>query len=97
MANKNPHQGRQKIIKQSKPPSVQDAALIVWEALRTAQEILKEEDPVMQLKACHAVFQGAQAYSKLYEVGEIEARLQALENSQAVPTGKDAQNDPKFN
>jgi hypothetical protein len=79
MANKNPHQGRQKIIKQHKPPNIQDTAAIVWEALRTAQEILKETDPTMQLKACHAVFQGAQAYSKLYEVGEIEARLAALE------------------
>jgi hypothetical protein len=56
---------------------------IVWDALKTAQKILESEDPVMQLKACHGVFQGGMAYAKLYESGELEARLLALE--QALP------------
>jgi hypothetical protein len=67
----------------AKPPSIQDAARIVWDALLTVQEILKEKDVLIQLKAAHACFQGAQAFAKLHEVGELEARLLALE--QALP------------
>ena len=77
--NPNPSKARQALKQKMKPPSVQDAALIVWEALQAARGILDHPTAEMKLKACHAVFQGSQAYAKLYEVGELEARLTALE------------------
>jgi hypothetical protein len=81
--NPNPHQARTAKKKRAKPPSIREASLIVWKALEAAQAILKETDPTLKLKACHCVFQGAQAFAKLHEVGELEARLLALE--QALP------------
>jgi hypothetical protein len=75
-------QGRRE---KAKPPNIQSAALIVWKALQTAQKILEDADATMQLKACHAVFQGAQAFAKLYEVGELEARMVALEAKTGGP------------
>jgi hypothetical protein len=69
----------------SKPGNLQDVLGIVWKALETVQAALEDTDVLIRLKASHAVFQGAQAYSKLYEVGELEARLAALEQRTAVP------------
>jgi hypothetical protein len=97
MPNPSPHKARMATKKKHKPLNIQDVLMIVQEALETARDLLSEKDPTMQLKACHGVFQGAMAYSKLFEVGEIEARLQALENTQAVLTGKEVAHDPKFN
>jgi hypothetical protein len=77
--NPNPHQARTAKKAKAKPPSIKEASLIVWKALEAAQAILGESDPTLKLKACHAVFQGAQAFAKLHEVGELEARLLALE------------------
>jgi hypothetical protein len=81
MPNPNPYQARTARKAKAKPPSVKEASLIVWKALEAAQAILEESDPTVKLKACHAVFQGAQAFAKLHEVGELEARLEALENA----------------
>jgi hypothetical protein len=81
MANSKPDPVKARLGKRekSKPPNIQSAAEVVWKALQTAQKILENEDSTMKLKACHAVFQGAQAFAKLYEVGELEARMVALE------------------
>jgi hypothetical protein len=81
--NANPTKARQAKKRKNKPGNLQDVLGIVWDALQTAQKILESEDPVMQLKAAHGCFQGGMAYAKLYESGELEARLLALE--QALP------------
>jgi hypothetical protein len=81
--NANPAKARLAKKAKSKQPSIKEASLIVWRALEAAQVILGESDPTLKLKACHCVFQGAQAFAKLHEVGELEARLLALE--QALP------------
>ncbi len=81
MPNPNPHQARTARKRKSKPKDLKAVAAIVWDALETARALLENEDPQMQLKACHGVFQGAAAYAKVYEVGELEARLEALEAS----------------
>jgi hypothetical protein len=78
--------------KKNKPASIQDVLAIVQEALETARDLLSETDPLLQLKACHGCFQGAMAYSKLFEVGEIEARLVALENNPVLTDRKEVQN-----
>jgi hypothetical protein len=83
MPNPSPHKARMATRKKHKPGNLQDVLAIVWDALKTAQALLEEKDPVMQLKAAHGVFQGGMAYAKLYESGELEARLLALE--QALP------------
>jgi hypothetical protein len=92
MPNPSPHKARMATKKKHKPLNIQDVLMIVQEALETARDLLSEKDPTMQLKACHGVFQGAQAYGKLYEVGEIEARLAALENNPVLTDRKEVQN-----
>jgi hypothetical protein len=92
MPNPSPHKARMATKKKHKPASIQDVLMIVQEALETARDLLSEKDPTMQLKACHGCFQGAMAYSKLFEVGELEARLAALESSQALTDRKEVQN-----
>lgn len=63
----------------SKPGDLKAVAAIVWTALETAQDLLESQDTNQQLRACHAVFQGSAAYAKVLEVGELERRIQALE------------------
>jgi hypothetical protein len=77
--NPNPTKARQAKKAKAKPPSVKEAGLIVWQALEAAQAILEVPDPTLKLKACHCIFQGAQAFAKLLEIGELEARISQLE------------------
>jgi hypothetical protein len=44
--------------------------------------LLDAEDPDQCLRAVHAVSQASGQYIKLLEVGELEARIQALEQGQ---------------
>jgi hypothetical protein len=80
--NPNPSKARQ-VRKKKKLATLKDVTFYVQKALETAHKLLKEEDTQTKLKACHAVFQGAQAFTKLYEVGELETRLKAVEEWQA--------------
>ena len=81
MANPNPHQARTaKKQKALETPSIKGAALIVWQALQTAQTHLENDDPSQSLKAVHAIGQSALAFAKLHEVSELEARIDALES-----------------
>jgi hypothetical protein len=91
MANSNPDPLKARMGKRKKKQSgsVQAAARIVWDALQTAQSVLSSKDTTERLKACHAVFQGAQAYARVVEIGEFEARLAALEASHSpMPQSK---------
>jgi hypothetical protein len=57
---------------------------MVWIALLHAQDVLERaEDAELRLKAIHALSQCAGQYAKLLEVGELEARLAALETQMA--------------
>ena len=78
--NANPSKARQ-AKKRRKLVTLPDVALYVLKALETAHELLEDSDTQTKLKACHAVFQGVTAYAKVYEVGELEARLLALESA----------------
>lgn len=81
MSNPNPTEARQakRRKSRSKPGSIEDARALLWKALQRAGDILEDTDPVLSLKAIHAVSQGAAAYARIVEVGELEARLAALE------------------
>lgn len=79
----NPHaqplQARLARKAQGKPRNLQAVAEKLWRALETAEALLEESQPELRLKAVHAVTQAAAAYARVYETGELEARLEALE------------------
>ncbi len=77
--NAKPLQARLTRKANSKPKNLQDVAQKLWRALETAEALLEEDSPELRLKAVHAVTQSAAAYARVYEVGELEARLEALE------------------
>ena len=86
MANLNadPMEARQakRRKRRGKPGSLEDARALLWKALQRAGDILESEDDALSLKAIHAVSQGAAAYARIVEVGELEARLSALEGGE---------------
>lgn len=94
MANPNadPLKARQakKRKRRGKSGSIEDARALLWKALQRAGELLEAEimedgvsrpDNHTALRAIHAISQGAAAYARIVEVGELEARLAALEGA----------------
>jgi hypothetical protein len=82
--NPSPHQARMAKKQNAKPKDLAAVSEMIWKALERCATLLEDEDPTTVLKASHAVFQGATAYAKLYEVSELEARLEALEQQRMV-------------
>ena len=62
--------------------SLNGARLRLWSAVEAAEACLldavADEDRDAILKACHAVTQTSQAYARVFEIGELEARFTAL-------------------
>jgi len=91
MSNPNPTPARQakRRKRRGKPGSIEDARALLWRALERAGELLEAEtvkedgstapDNHTALRAIHAISQGAAAYARIVEVGELEARIAALE------------------
>jgi len=79
MANNNPTKARRARAEQ-KRERLQHILEHVSMALDRSNELLAHEDPNTALRAANAIFQGAVAYARVYEVGELESRLEALEN-----------------
>jgi|GEM_PF-2601587 len=77
-----PHVARLAKRKKNKPGNMHDLGEKLWAALQTAEDLLREDDPALKLKAIHALSQVAGTYARVYEVGELEARLAALEAAQ---------------
>lgn len=74
--------------KRKKAGSMEEVRRLLWRALTRAADLLEVEDPetgqpdnALALKAIHAISQGASAYAKIVEVGELEARIKALEDA----------------
>lgn len=88
MANPNPTQARmgKKARRREEPGTIAQAQALLWRALTRAGDLLDEEDPHLTLKAIHAISQGASAYARIVEVGELEARIEALEAQGTGPT-----------
>jgi hypothetical protein len=87
--NPNPAEARKakRARRRGKPGTLEDARVLLWRALTRAGELLEEEDPAYALKAVHAISQGAAAYARIVEVGELEARIAALEGQDAPTSG----------
>lgn len=78
--NADPSKARQaKKARRRKTGTLEDARALLWRALTRGGELLEEEDPALSLKAVHAVSQGVTAYARVVEVGELEARIAAIE------------------
>lgn len=90
--NADPVKARQakKARRRGKPGSVEDAQCLVWRALERAAEMLEAQtvdpetglprpDNALALKAVHAVSQCAASYARIVDVGELAARVAALE------------------
>lgn len=82
--NPSPHKARIAKKERARPKDLTAVSGLVWKALERCGALLEDEDKNTALKAAHAVFQGATAYAKLYEVSELEARLEALEQAQTI-------------
>ena len=67
------------------PGNLRDLLQVLWQALLEAQAVLEaagEAEAELKLKAVHAISQCGGQYAKLLEVGELEARLAAVEQAQ---------------
>ena len=67
-----------------KPGTVRDLLVVLWQALLEAQAVLEaasEDQAELKLKAVHAISQCGGQYARLLEVGELEARLAAVEQA----------------
>lgn len=86
MANPNPVKARQarrtsRRAAAESAGTVADLRLKLWRALAAADDVLadRKADATLKLKALHALTQASGAYLKVIEVGELEARLTAIE------------------
>lgn len=79
MANPNPTKARRARSEQKRERLTHILAH-VSNALERSSDLLEHDDPNIALRAANAIFQGAVAYARVYEVGELESRLEALEH-----------------
>jgi hypothetical protein len=82
---RNPHAARLVKRQKHKPGNLRDLLQVLWQALLEAQAVLEaagEDEAELKLKAVHAISQCGGQYAKLLEVGELEARLTAVEQAQ---------------
>ena len=87
MANPNPSKARAaKKAKRMKPGDLSDAKDLFWRTLMRLKDQLDtvcegETDTAELTKLSHAIGQLGSTYMKCIEVGELEARLQDLEDA----------------
>ena len=87
-----PHLARQarKRSRRPKPGTVKQLSAVLWQAITHLEEHLNKTasaetvDTAELCKLTHALSQSASTYLKAVEVGELEARLEALEKAQTV-------------
>ncbi|MBM3224378.1 MAG: hypothetical protein FJZ47_11315 [Candidatus Tectomicrobia bacterium] len=80
MPNPNPFQARQAVRQRAKPGNLDELLAMLWGALEEAEAVLaRAATDDLRLKSIHAISQCAGQYAKLLEIGELEARLKALE------------------
>jgi hypothetical protein len=82
MANRNPYQARLAKALRNKPGDLESTKRRTWGILCLAyDEVATAEDGDQRRKAMLAYAQLTGVYVKLYEVAELEPRLQALETA----------------
>lgn len=83
--NPSPHKARAARKRKAKPGTVADLTALLWRAIDRLEAHLgtvadgEEIDTAELCKLTHAISQTAGTYLKALEVGELEARLAALE------------------
>jgi hypothetical protein len=90
MANPSPLAARMAQKRRRKPGNLAQLVRILWQAVLEAQAVLEGADEgewERTLRAVHALGQVSGQYAKLLEIGEIEARLSALEQAQRGTSG----------
>jgi hypothetical protein len=88
VANRNPYKARLAKALRNKPGDLESTMRWTWGVLCLAyDEVGTAEDTEQRRKAMLAYAQLAGVYLKLYEVAELEPRLQALEA--AMQRGQD--------
>jgi transcriptional regulator of aromatic amino acid metabolism len=93
MANPNPDATRARLAKKAKrrpkPGTVKQLTAVLWRAITHLESHLDktadadEVDTGELCKLSHALSQSASTYIRAIEVGELEARVEALEAAQA--------------
>lgn len=91
-----PHVARQarKSSRRPRPGTVKQLSAVLWRAITHLEEHMnsaaesEEVDTAELCKLTHALSQSASTYLKAVEVGELEARLEALEKTQAETSGE---------
>lgn len=68
----------------SKTTDINTARSALKRALKAAVSLLDTPEPELRLRAVHATAQAAAALGRLAELGDLEARLTALENRAQV-------------
>ena len=89
MANPNPDASKARRAKKNrrrpKPGTVKQLTSVLWSAISKLEEHLtadaEEVDTAELCRLSHALSQSASTYLKALEVGEFEARLEALEST----------------
>lgn len=81
MANSNPFQGRQAKRARRQPGDIAALRLKLWDVCERLHFELKKDKGITeeQLRHVHAFSQLSSVYIKATEVGELEARVEALE------------------
>jgi hypothetical protein len=80
MSNPNPFKARLAKKRRRKPGDLDQLKAVLWGALCEAETVLREtSDEERVLRACHTISQASAAYLKLLETGELERRIQAME------------------
>jgi hypothetical protein len=81
VGNKNPVAGRLAQKDRGKPGDLAAVQVLLWTALDKARGVMEAsaQKDDMVLRAANCIGQLAMSYAKLLEVGETEARLQAVE------------------
>jgi hypothetical protein len=83
VANPNPFHARMAKKRARKPGDLRALQRMLWRALLEAKTVFLESDnDELSLKAVHALSQASGQYAKLLEIGELEARVVALEAAQ---------------
>lgn len=90
--NPSPHQARQARKRRAEPGTVRQLQAVLWRAISHLEDHLntaadrEQVDTGELVRLTHALSQAAGPYLKTLEVGELEARLTALEQAQGRPS-----------
>lgn len=64
--------------------TLEDLSKVLWQAIMEVKGVLEQDDPMMKLKAAHAIATVGGTYIKALEIADLEARIIALETGKPV-------------